>query len=74
VVVGDGSPGKTSFLRTWMRGLAAGYAEEEGRFTVVDCRRTLGDTPATPVPPARTRWTNEMIQVLLSDEANRSPT
>jgi ESX secretion system protein EccC len=31
-----------------MRGLAAGYAQEEVRFIVVDYRRTLGDTVPAP--------------------------
>ncbi|HEV3380973.1 MAG TPA: type VII secretion protein EccCa [Trebonia sp.] len=48
IVVGDGSAGKTSFLRTWMRGLAARYAPEEVRFMVIDYRRGLGDTVPAP--------------------------
>jgi DNA segregation ATPase FtsK/SpoIIIE, S-DNA-T family len=47
-VVGDGGAGKTTFLRTWMRGLAASYAPEEVRFSVVDYRRGLGDAVAEP--------------------------
>jgi DNA segregation ATPase FtsK/SpoIIIE, S-DNA-T family len=135
VVVGDGSAGKTTFVRTWMRGLAARYTPGEVRFMVVDYRRGLGDTVPAPyigaragdartagacaerlaevlagrVPPAgmparelrdrawwtgpelylvvddydlaRVRprcygrcWTNEMIQVLVSDVADRSRT
>jgi DNA segregation ATPase FtsK/SpoIIIE, S-DNA-T family len=47
-VVGDGGAGKTTFLRTWMRGLADRYGPEEVRFSVVDYRRGLGD--AVPQP------------------------
>jgi DNA segregation ATPase FtsK/SpoIIIE, S-DNA-T family len=48
LVVGDGGAGKTTFLRTWMRGLTAQYAPEEIRFMVVDYRRGLGDTVPAP--------------------------
>jgi DNA segregation ATPase FtsK/SpoIIIE, S-DNA-T family len=47
LVVGDGGAGKTSFLRTWMRGLAGRHQPEEIRFMVVDYRRGLADA----VPP-----------------------
>jgi S-DNA-T family DNA segregation ATPase FtsK/SpoIIIE len=48
LVIGDGSAGKTSFLRTLMRGLAAQQPPEAIRFLVVDYRRGLGDTVPGP--------------------------
>jgi len=48
LVVGDGSAGKTTFLRTFMRGLAAQAPPEAVRFLIVDYRRGLGD--AVPMP------------------------
>jgi S-DNA-T family DNA segregation ATPase FtsK/SpoIIIE len=47
LVVGDGGAGKSTFLRTWMRGLAARYSPEAIRFMTVDYRRGLaGVVPA----------------------------
>lgn len=43
LVMGDSESGKTSFLRTWMRGLAARHSAREVRFMVVDYRRSLLD-------------------------------
>ncbi|WP_247745279.1 type VII secretion protein EccCa [Streptomyces oryzae] len=43
LVFGDSETGKTSFLRAWMRGLAARHTSREVRFMVVDYRRSLLD-------------------------------
>jgi DNA segregation ATPase FtsK/SpoIIIE, S-DNA-T family len=48
LVVGDGSAGKTTFLRTLMRGLAAQQPPEAVRFMVVDYRRGLTDVVSRP--------------------------
>jgi DNA segregation ATPase FtsK/SpoIIIE, S-DNA-T family len=48
IVVGDGSAGKTTFLRTLLRGLAAEQPPEAVRFLVVDYRRGLADTVPAP--------------------------
>jgi S-DNA-T family DNA segregation ATPase FtsK/SpoIIIE len=48
LVIGDGGAGKSSFLRTWMKGLAAQHPAQDVRFMVVDYRRGLGD--AVPAP------------------------
>jgi S-DNA-T family DNA segregation ATPase FtsK/SpoIIIE len=47
-VVGDGGAGKTVFLRTWMRGMAARYAPEAIRFLPVDYRRGLAAVVPEP--------------------------
>ncbi|MCK1797057.1 type VII secretion protein EccCa [Streptomyces sp. XM4193] len=44
VVFGDSGAGKTTFLRNWMRGLAAQRSARELRFMVVDYRHSLLDT------------------------------
>jgi S-DNA-T family DNA segregation ATPase FtsK/SpoIIIE len=41
LVFGDPGSGKSEFLRTWMRGLAARRSDREIRFVVVDYRRSL---------------------------------
>jgi S-DNA-T family DNA segregation ATPase FtsK/SpoIIIE len=41
LVFGDGESGKTTFLRTFLTGLAARYGPDEARVLVVDYRRTL---------------------------------
>ena len=41
LVIGDSGAGKSSFLRTWMRGLAARQTAGELRFMVVDYRHAL---------------------------------
>ena len=41
LVFGDSGSGKSSFLRTWMRGLAARRTAWEARFMIVDYRRSL---------------------------------
>ncbi|WP_405883141.1 type VII secretion protein EccCa [Streptomyces sp. NBC_01136] len=47
LVVGDAGSGKSTFLRTWMRQMAAHRPPEELRFMVVDYRRALaGVVPA----------------------------
>jgi DNA segregation ATPase FtsK/SpoIIIE, S-DNA-T family len=43
LVLGDSSSGKSSFLRSWMRGLAARRSAWEVRFIVIDYRRSLLD-------------------------------
>ncbi|MEK8146531.1 FtsK/SpoIIIE domain-containing protein [Streptomyces sp. M10(2022)] len=43
VVFGDSGAGKTAFLRSWMRGLAARHTARELRFMVVDYRHSLLD-------------------------------
>jgi DNA segregation ATPase FtsK/SpoIIIE, S-DNA-T family len=43
LVMGDAESGKTSFLRAWMRGMAARHTAREVRFMVVDFRRSLLD-------------------------------
>jgi S-DNA-T family DNA segregation ATPase FtsK/SpoIIIE len=48
IVVGDSGAGKTNFLRTWMRGLAARNEPEDVRFMVVDYRRRLGNMVPAP--------------------------
>jgi S-DNA-T family DNA segregation ATPase FtsK/SpoIIIE len=48
LVFGDSGSGKSSFLRTWMRGLAACRTAWEARFMIVDYRRSLFDV----APPA----------------------
>jgi S-DNA-T family DNA segregation ATPase FtsK/SpoIIIE len=48
LVLGDSGSGKTSFLRTWMRGVAARWSEWDARFMVVDYRRSLLDTVPEP--------------------------
>ena len=40
LIYGDSGSGKTEFLRTWMTGLMARRSAWEGRFIVVDYRRT----------------------------------
>ncbi|HYZ55276.1 MAG TPA: type VII secretion protein EccCa [Streptosporangiaceae bacterium] len=47
-VIGDGGAGKSTFIRTWMAGLAAQYPPQQLRFMVVDYRRALID--AVPAP------------------------
>lgn len=42
-VFGDSGSGKTAFLRSWMRGLAARHSAREVRFMVVDYRHSLLD-------------------------------
>jgi S-DNA-T family DNA segregation ATPase FtsK/SpoIIIE len=44
MVFGDPSSGKTSFLRSWMRGLAARQSAWDVRLIVIDYRRSLLDT------------------------------
>ncbi|MDX6316469.1 MAG: segregation ATPase FtsK/SpoIIIE, family, partial [Streptomyces sp.] len=44
VVFGDSGSGKTSFLRSWMAGLAARQSPWEIRFMTVDYRRSLIET------------------------------
>ncbi len=41
VVFGDAGSGKSTFLRTWMKGLAARRTAWEARFVIVDYRRAL---------------------------------
>ena len=41
LVFGDSGSGKSSFLRTWMKGLVARRSAWEARFVVVDYRRSL---------------------------------
>ncbi|MFC7025660.1 type VII secretion protein EccCa [Promicromonospora thailandica] len=41
LVFGDGGSGKSSFLRTWMRAIAARRDATEVRFVVIDYRRSL---------------------------------
>ncbi|MGH2787372.1 MAG: type VII secretion protein EccCa [Actinomycetota bacterium] len=41
LVFGDGGSGKTSFLRTFLRGLERRFSPDEARVIVVDYRRTL---------------------------------
>jgi S-DNA-T family DNA segregation ATPase FtsK/SpoIIIE len=48
LVIGDGGAGKSTFIRTWMRGLAALHQPETLRFMIVDYRRGLMD--AVPAP------------------------
>jgi S-DNA-T family DNA segregation ATPase FtsK/SpoIIIE len=48
LVIGDGGAGKSSFIRTWMRGLAAVHPPQAIRFMVVDYRRGLAG--AVPAP------------------------
>ncbi|SFF46267.1 DNA segregation ATPase FtsK/SpoIIIE, S-DNA-T family [Actinacidiphila alni] len=43
VVFGDSGAGKTTFLRSWMRGLAARHSARDLRFMVVDYRHSLLD-------------------------------
>ena len=43
IAIGDAGAGKSAFLRTWMRGIAARYSPWEARFMVVDYRRALMD-------------------------------
>lgn len=43
LVFGDAASGKSSFLRTWMRGTAARRTAWEARFMVIDYRRSLQD-------------------------------
>ncbi|MFE0461441.1 type VII secretion protein EccCa [Kitasatospora sp. NPDC058965] len=47
LVLGDAASGKSTFLRTWMRGTAARRTAWQARFMVVDYRRALLDA----VPP-----------------------
>lgn len=42
-VFGDSGSGKTAFLRSWMRGMAARHSAREVRFMVVDYRHSLLD-------------------------------
>jgi DNA segregation ATPase FtsK/SpoIIIE, S-DNA-T family len=42
-VFGDGESGKTTFLRTWLTGLARTTAPDEAQIIIVDYRRTLLD-------------------------------
>jgi S-DNA-T family DNA segregation ATPase FtsK/SpoIIIE len=48
LVFGDAESGKTSFLRAWMRGLAARYSPWQVRLILIDYRRSLLD--ALPEP------------------------
>lgn len=48
LVFGDSGSGKSSFLRAWMRGLAARRPPTEVRFVVIDYRRSLLE--AVPAP------------------------
>ena len=48
LVLGDAGSGKSTFLRTWMRGLAARRSPHEARFMVVDYRRSLMDVVPEP--------------------------
>jgi S-DNA-T family DNA segregation ATPase FtsK/SpoIIIE len=48
LVVGDASAGKSTFLRTWMRGMADRYSPWEVRFLMVDYRRSLSGAVAAP--------------------------
>jgi S-DNA-T family DNA segregation ATPase FtsK/SpoIIIE len=48
LILGDSGSGKTSLLRTWMRGVAARRSEWEARFMVVDYRRSLLGTVPEP--------------------------
>jgi S-DNA-T family DNA segregation ATPase FtsK/SpoIIIE len=41
LVVGDSGSGKTSFLRSWMRGMTERHSQWDIRFMVVDYRRSL---------------------------------
>lgn len=41
LVLGDSGSGKSSFLRTWMKGLAARRSAWQARFVVIDYRRSL---------------------------------
>lgn len=43
VIFGDSGAGKTAFLRSWMRGLAARRTAQELRFMIVDYRHSLLD-------------------------------
>lgn len=47
-IIGDGGAGKSTFIRTWMLGLAAQHTAQELRFMTVDYRRALTD--AVPAP------------------------
>jgi DNA segregation ATPase FtsK/SpoIIIE, S-DNA-T family len=48
LVVGDAGAGKSTFLRTWMRGMADRYSPWEVRFMVVDYRRSLSGVVPAP--------------------------
>lgn len=41
MVLGDGESGKTTFLRSWLTGLANRFAPEQVRVVLIDYRRTL---------------------------------
>jgi S-DNA-T family DNA segregation ATPase FtsK/SpoIIIE len=41
LVIGDSESGKTTFLRSWLRGLQAQWGPDRAMFLVVDYRRTL---------------------------------
>ncbi len=43
LILGDSESGKSTLLRTWMRGIEQRYAREEVAFTIVDYRKTLVD-------------------------------
>jgi S-DNA-T family DNA segregation ATPase FtsK/SpoIIIE len=48
LVFGDSGAGKTSFLRAWMRGLAARHSPRDVRLIVIDYRRSLLDVLPEP--------------------------
>ncbi len=43
MVLGDSESGKTTLLRTWMRGIEQRYSRQEVVFAIVDYRKTLVD-------------------------------
>jgi S-DNA-T family DNA segregation ATPase FtsK/SpoIIIE len=43
IILGDTECGKTSLLRTWMRGLEQGYLPQEVSFAIIDYRKQLLD-------------------------------
>lgn len=53
LVFGDGGSGKSSFLRAWMRAIAARRDATEVRFIVIDYRRSLLDAVPDPYVGAR---------------------
>jgi len=43
IILGDSESGKTSLLRTWMRGIERAYEPQEAGFAIVDFRKQLLD-------------------------------
>lgn len=75
-VFGDGESGKTTFLHTWLTGLAAHVPAEDAQVVLVDYRRTLLETVpeshlrayAASEPAAR-----EVIEAVAADAHARLP-